>query len=256
MLQLNCSCIVSRFSYFPLKTKSKENQLLPERVEEINLSTEDNKRLQCFLIDNPRSKKIIIYFHGNAGNIYQRIPELIQLSHCTTDVLGVGYRGYGKSTGHPSEKGLYRDGNAAFNYVVNEMNYPPDSIIIVGRSIGTTVAINESMDKPVRGIILITPLTSGKDYARVKGLGILSGIAGNAFDNINKCKKIISPVLIIHGTSDEVIPCFMGNDIFNMVKTDKFFVKIKGGNHNNLEFVNPELYWNSIEQFITATRVD
>lgn len=256
MLTMNCSVIVSKFSFFPLKTNVNDNQLLPEHVEEITLITEDKKKLQCFYIDNPNSKKVLIYFHGNAGNIYQRIPELIQMSCFNTDVIGVGYRGYGKSTGHPSEKGLYRDGNAAFNYVVNEMKYPPDSIIIVGRSIGTTVAINESMDKHIKGIILITPLTSGKDYAKEKGLGILSGIAGKPFDNINKCKRIISPVLVIHGTSDDVIPCFMGDEIFTMLKADKYYVKIKDGNHNNLEIVNPKLYWNSIEQFINTSKVD
>jgi len=250
LLTMNCSLIVSKVSYFPTKTQQKTNLQLQKNIEEKIIITDDKKKLNCIYVNNPKSKKILIYFQGNAGNIYQRIPELIKLSSFNINVLGVGYRGYGKSTGHPTENGLYRDGRSVFNYVNKEMNYLQDSVIIFGRSIGTTVAINVSMNKKLAGIILITPLTSGKEYAKVKGLGIFSGIARNAFDNLNKCKNLLSPTLIIHGTKDDVIPYFMGKEIFENIKGEKYFTKIEDGNHNNLEYVNPVLYWNSIDQFV------
>lgn len=142
-----------------MKTASKEVQPLPLQVKELIITTDDKKRLQCFYIDNEKSRKVILYFHGNAGNIYQRVPELLKLSSFNCDVIGAGYRGYGKSTGHPSEKGSYRDGNAVFNYAVHKLSYAYDSIFIIGRSIGTTVAVNTSMNKAIGGVVLITPLT-------------------------------------------------------------------------------------------------
>lgn len=246
----NCAPLVSKLSFFPKNTPRVAHQFLPPNVKEQIIVTEDNKKLQCFIVKNPVSKNLLIYFHGNAGNIYQRIPELLKISKANVDVLGVGYRGFGKSTGYPSEQGIYRDGIAAFRYAIDSLNYKQNNVFILGRSIGTTVAVDLSVEKDLAGVILVTPLTNAKEYAKAHGLGILSVLAGSAFNNLKKCPNIISPVLVIHGTKDEVIPFEMGKTIFKDIRSEKTFVKIEGGFHNNLEYRGSALYWGSINEFI------
>jgi len=250
MFLIGCETIVNRMAFFPTVTKSVAVENIPAGVKEIYIVTEDKVRLQCFLVSNSSSKNIVIYFHGNAGNIYDRIPELIDLAKTGLNVLGVGYRGYGKSTGKPSEKGIYEDGAASLRYAMETLGYSPDKIFICGRSLGTVVALNISLKKKLAGIILVTPMTSGKEMARSHGFGPLAMFAGDAFNNLKKLPEIISPVLIIHGDKDEVVPWAMGKYIFESLAVSKKMVTIKGGFHNDLEFTNPELYWNSVKEFV------
>lgn len=250
MFLIGCEAIVNRMAFFPTVTRTVTVENIPAGVKEIYIVTEDRVRLQCFLVSYSSSKNIVIYFHGNAGNIYDRIPELIALAKTGLKVLGVGYRGYGKSTGKPSEKGIYEDGVASLKYVMETLGYSPDNIFICGRSLGTVVALNISLKKKLAGIILITPMTSGKEMARSHGFGPLAMLAGDAFNNWKKLPEIISPVLIIHGDKDEVVPWAMGQTIFEFLQVNKKMITIRGGFHNDLEFTNPELYWNSITEFV------
>ena len=228
---------------------------IPIGVKELYIVTEDNERLQCFFVANISSKKLVIYFHGNAGNIHDRLSELIDLSKAGANVFGIGYRGYGKSSGRPSEKGIYKDGFASLKYAQETLGYPPDKTFICGRSIGTAAAMHISAKRNLAGIILITPMTSGRQLAKDLGFGPFSIIAGDSFNNIEKCSQILSPVLIIHGDKDEVVSWAMGKEIYNTLKITKKMITIEGGHHNDLEFENPQLYWNSIAEFINETPV-
>jgi fermentation-respiration switch protein FrsA (DUF1100 family) len=252
MLLIGCESIVNRMAFFPTVTSSRVSEKIPAGVKEVYITTEDNELLQCFFVANKSSKKLVIYFHGNAGNIYERLPELIGLSKAGANILGVGYRGYGKSSGKPSEKGIYKDGLASLKYVLETLGYPPDKTFICGRSIGTATAVHISAKRKLAGIILITPMTSGRELAKHHGFGPFSIIAGNSFDNIEKCSDILSPILIIHGDKDEVVPWAMGKKIYDTLKITKKMITIEGGYHNDLEFRDPQLFWNSIAEFIQS----
>jgi fermentation-respiration switch protein FrsA (DUF1100 family) len=250
MLLIGCEAIVNRMAFFPTVTGSGVIERIPTGVKEVYITTEDNELLQCFIVANNTSKRLVIYFHGNAGNIYDRLPELIDLSKAGATILGVGYRGYGKSSGKPSEKGIYKDGIAALKYASETLGYPPGKIFICGRSVGTATAVHISLNRKLAGIIHITPMTSGRELAKYHGFGPLSVIAGNAFNNIEKCSEILSPVLIIHGDKDEIVPWVMGKKIYDNLNVAKKMITIEGGYHNDLEFINPQLFWNSIVEFI------
>jgi fermentation-respiration switch protein FrsA (DUF1100 family) len=252
MMLIGCESIVNRMAFFPTVTSFGVSEKIPAGVKEVYITTEDKELLQCFFVANKSSKKLVIYFHGNAGNIYDRLPELIDLSKTGANVLGVGYRGYGKSSGKPSEKGIYKDGLASLKYASETLGYPPDKIFICGRSIGTSTAVHISVKRKLAGIILITPMTSGRELAKYHGFGPFSVIAGNAFNNIEKCSNILSPVLIIHGDKDEVVPWAMGKKIYDILKITKKMITIEGGYHNDLEFRNHQLYWSSIAEFIQS----
>ncbi|MFH1213714.1 MAG: alpha/beta hydrolase [Candidatus Neomarinimicrobiota bacterium] len=245
-----CAPLVNMFSFFPDTNHTISSQFLPVTIQKINIKTSDNVTLSCFYLKNNKSNRLLIYFHGNAGNIDQRLPELIDFRNLGVNVLGVGYRGYGQSTGEPTEAGIYKDGYTALKYAKDSLGFPSDSIFICGRSIGTTVAIEVSQKRQLAGIILITPLTSGKDIAKFRHLQLFSPLIGNQFDNTSKCTNIVSPVLILHGTADETVPFVMGQRIFNLIKNPKIFIQIENGHHNDLEKVDPKLYWDSINGFI------
>jgi pimeloyl-ACP methyl ester carboxylesterase len=245
-----CSPLVSHMAFFPDTKDTIPAASLPPDVKEVFIKTGDNVKVQCYLLPLPDSKNILLYFHGNGGNIGQRLPELAQLRKFGVSVLGVGYRGYGKSTGRPSEKGIYRDGAAAFKYAVDSLGYKAEKIFICGRSLGTTAAINLAVEKNIAGIILITPLSTGQQYARAHGLGFIAFLAGGAFDNLSKCNRLKCPALVIHGTIDEIAPFYMGEQLFNKLTVKKQFVKIEGGDHNGLEDKDPKAFWGSIKEFI------
>jgi len=245
-----CSSIVNQFAFFPDTQNIIPAEKLPQGVEEVFITTVDKLKLQAYYVGNPDSERLLIFFHGNAGNICYRISDILNLKNCGINVLAISYRGYGKSTGKPSEKGIYTDGAAAIDYAIQTLGYSLDNIIIFGRSIGTTVAIHISQHKDIAGLILITPLSSAKAQAKAQGLGFLSFLAGNAFDNLSKISNIKSPMLVIHGTDDEILPFSMGREIFDHAIVKKQMVAINGAGHNNLSQVDPSKYWGSIAEFI------
>jgi hypothetical protein len=249
----NCSFLVNRMAFFPDRDYSIPAAQLPLNVKEVFIPTADRKKLQSYYLKSDTGKIVVIYFHGNGGNIAQRLPELMHFYRMGVSVLGVGYRGYGRSTGRPSEAGIYQDGKSALAYAKDTLGFKPAQVVVCGRSIGTTAAMNTAAGQEVGGLILVTPLTTGREYARAHGLGAFSFLAGGSFKNTSRCGKIKCPVLVIHGTKDEVIPYWMGEEIFKkLAASDKKFVTIKNGFHNDLEIVDPETYWNSIQEFLSS----
>lgn len=245
-----CKFIVNQLAFYPDPVDRLSKPRLPPGIEERFIDTDDGVEIQLLYLPSPDSARVLIYFHGNAGNIYHRAPDLLQLQRFGINVVGVSYRGYGKSEGTPSEEGIYRDGEAVFNYVTDTLGFSKSNIIMLGRSIGTTVAINCAKDRAIGGLILVTPLTSGKAHAKAVGLGLISSLAGDAFDNLSKIKDIKVPLLVIHGTDDRVIPFAMGKQLFDSAQTKKQFIKIAGGGHNNLQANYRQVYWPAISGFI------
>lgn len=248
-----CKYVINQVAFHPDNVNVIPNNRLPQGIEEFFVTTQDQFNIHGLYLPVAGSDKALIYFHGNAGNIYHRIPSLTQLQSVGVNVIGVSYRGYGKSEGTPSEEGIYLDGDAVFNYVTEELGFDKRNIILFGRSIGTTVAINTSQHKEIGGLILVTPLTSGKAQAKAGGLGVISSVAGNSFDNLSKMKNVNVPLLVIHGTDDRVIPYSMGKEIFDMAASTKQFVEITGGDHNNLQDRYQQAYWEPIFEFIRQT---
>jgi fermentation-respiration switch protein FrsA (DUF1100 family) len=250
MVMYGCKFIVNQIAFYPDKTNVLSKDSLPSDIKEFFVNTEDQIKVQGLYLPLASSDKVLIYFHGNAGNIYNRIPDLIQLQQSGVNVIGAGYRGYGKSEGSPSEEGIYRDAHATFKYATEELGFSENNIIIFGRSIGTAAALDVSRNSNIRGLMLITPLTSGKAHAKATGLGLLSPLAGDAFNNLSKIKYIKSPLLVLHGTNDRIIPFSMGEEIFDAAQTEKKFVKIEGAGHNNLQSTYRSAYWPPIIEFI------
>ncbi len=248
-----CSCnfVMNQVSFFPGDRETFSEDKLPPDVSEIFIETGDNVRLQAYSFrKKERGRRVIIYFHGNAGNLSHRVKDSLKLFKTGCDVLLVSYRGYGKSSGSPSEEGVYRDGEAALQYAQKNLGFKLSEIIIYGRSIGTTVAVYTAQRRDIAGLILITPLTSAEEFAEERGLSLFKGIAGDAFNSLSRINRVKVPLLVIHGDKDEVVPYVLGLRLYNAYQGTKKFVSIKGGGHNDLQKVDSRLYWSELYKFI------
>jgi len=247
-----CKTVVNKLAFHPDTENVISTKELPEGIEELTIKTDDKVKITSLFLPAKNSDKVVIFFHGNAGNIYHRIPSLIQLRKFGVNVVAVSYRGYGKSEGEPSEEGIYLDGKAIFDYVNSTLGFDYKNIIILGRSIGSTVAINTTQNKDIAGLILVTPLTSGKAQANASSLSSVASLAGDSFDNFSKMKNINVPLLVIHGTKDRVIPYHMGKEIFEAATSEKQLNTIEGGGHNDLQNAYAQKYWTSILNFLKS----
>lgn len=244
--------VINHLAFYPDRRGLPSDEQLPAGIEEIYIPTEDGERLQCYWLPRPSSDRVLLYFQGNSGNIGQRLPGLQILADMGLNVLGVGYRGYGKSSGRPSERGIYTDGRAALQYVTGQLGFSTGRVVLLGRSLGSAVAVEVARKKSLAGVVLVTPLTSGKAMARVHGFGPLAYFVGDRFNNLRKIDQLHSPLLIIHGTEDEVTPFSMGKRLYELAPEPKSFVVIQGIGHNHIGWAGHERYWNAIAYFLRS----
>jgi len=245
-----CIPLTDYLAFHPDDSYILPSEKLPAGTKEIFLETEDGVRIQTLHLENPSSDIITIYFHGNAGNIYHRIDEYQHLLRLGTSVFAVSYRGYAKSEGSPTEAGIYLDGKIAFDHVVTVMGFIPSRVFIFGRSIGSTVATDLAQNKDIAGLILVSPLSSARDQASVMGLGFAKPLVGRAFENDQKIKRLKAPLLVMHGTRDQIIPVDLGRKVFDAAISPKSFHEIKGAGHNNLSNRFAKSYWTTISVFL------
>jgi fermentation-respiration switch protein FrsA (DUF1100 family) len=251
VIVLSLKAIRNKLTFYPDRVSEMSIPASVEYISERQVQTSDGEVLHALLFKHEGIKRpLIIYFHGNSGNLYGRAHYAQQLYEMNYDVLLVSYRGYSKSTGTPSEKGIYRDGEAGVNYAIDTLGVSEKDISIIGRSLGTTVAIDVSQGRDFNAVVLITPLTSGKDMAAAMGLGWIKVLAGNSFNAREKINNIKSKLLIVHGDRDELTPYFMGQELMGLFAGNKKMITIKGGDHNNLQDVDPQLFWDGIEDFL------
>jgi fermentation-respiration switch protein FrsA (DUF1100 family) len=198
--------------------------------------------------------QVVLWMHGNAGNIADRLDQAVQMKRA----LGVSsfmfdYRGYGKSEGRPSEKGLYQDAEAAFRWLTKTKGFEPRHIILYGQSLGSGVSVDLALDEGVNagGMVLERNFTSAADVARSIYFGLPVGLVMSVkLDNIGRIGDVKMPILIIHGVSDTVIPFNMGKELFDAAPEPKTFLPIAGADHSDCYYVAPEKYWEAWRDLI------
>lgn len=202
--------------------------------EEFFLETADGEQLNAVHFKNENPKGIILYFHGNRGNLSRWGVITSFFARKEYDVIVMDYRGYGKSTGEITEKKLYNDAQLFYEYVLTK--YPEDKIILYGRSLGTGIAIKiASINKP-GNLILETPYNTMEEVTR-HWLPIfpVKKLLKFKFPSKDFIKKVSCPVTIYHGTDDRVVPYASGMKLYNGIPaTNKEMISVEGGSHNNL----------------------
>ena len=181
----------------------------------------------------------ILWFHGNAGNLGYQVDDLAALRQWTAaDIFIFDYRGYGNSSGRPSERGFYRDARAAWRYLLTRPEIDPQRIILYGRSLGTAAAVELAANPPdgplPYAVILYSPLTSLGDMAKAVHPRLpLHWLAGGQFNSLARIGGVSRPILIIHSAADEIIPVEQGYRLFAAGPEPKQFLIPDAAGHND-----------------------
>ncbi|MFO0992969.1 MAG: alpha/beta hydrolase [Hyphomicrobiales bacterium] len=203
-------------------------------VEVVNLATQPDEKLIAWYAPAQAGKPTILFFHGNAGDISGRAERFAYYQRAGYGVMFLSYRGYGTSTGSPSEAGLISDANAAYDWLVQH-DVPASKIVLVGESLGTGVSMQLAAHKPVAAIALEAPFTSTADVARLSYWWLPVGLLmKDQFKSIDYVKDIRVPLLVMHGTDDRLIPLQMGERLFAAANEPKEFVAIANGTHGSI----------------------
>jgi fermentation-respiration switch protein FrsA (DUF1100 family) len=206
---------------------------MPE-AQEVELETSDGETLVAWHVPPRGDKPVVIYFHGNGEIVQWRIVHHRALIRDGAGLLAVNFRGYGGSTGTPSEDGLHRDAAAAYAFAA--ARYPAQRIALYGVSLGTGVAVKLASEQPVAKLVLEAPYTSTADVAA--GLFPFVPVRWLMKDQLRSDQwigKVHVPLLIMQGTRDDVIPIRFGERLFALAHEPKQFVRFDGGGHNDLD---------------------
>jgi len=242
--------LVNIFAFHPEPGNLIHPSAIDPSIQEIFIETSDGIALQAFFFPRAETNRIVLYFHGNAGNASMRLPEAVELARLGTNVLLLSYRGYGKSEGVPSEAGVYLDGQAALEFLQSGLGFALDHTIILGRSLGSAVAIELAQHQAVAGLILVTPFSSGRDLAQAMGLSWLAWVTGQPFNSLEKIRQISAPTLFIHGTDDHIVPQELARKLFDQCPSPKEWKSFPGADHNNLVLIAGREYWDTIQHFL------
>lgn len=204
-------------------------------VEDVWLQTSDGTRIHAWWAPAWHATGALLYCHGNAGNLSHRIGNIIRLSTMLgQSVLIFDYPGYGKSDGSPSEEGCYAAARAAYDWLAETKQMPPEQIVLFGKSLGGGVATELALRRPHRALVLVKTFTSIPNMARRSWLTFASAsLVANEFDNLAKIRRCPSPVYIAHGDRDEVIPFAQATQLYAAAPSPKRFFLLKGSGHND-----------------------
>jgi uncharacterized protein len=220
------------------------------RYEDVFFEAADHVQLHGWWVPKAGAP-VFVWFHGNGGNISHRL-ENIKLLH---DLAGVqvfifDYREYGRSQGRISREGTFLDAAAAYRYVTETRGIPAGDIVLFGRSLGTALATDLAIQKPCRGLILESAFTNSSDMAKMLAPFLFDWRPRVPYDNLGKIGRVNVPVLIIHGTDDEVIPVAMGRRLFAAANSPKDLYLIPGAHHNDTYVVGGRAYFERLKGFI------
>jgi fermentation-respiration switch protein FrsA (DUF1100 family) len=250
---LSAACrLETQLIFYPSATIERTPRQAGLDFEDVFFVTRDNVRLNGWFIPHRQARSTMVWFHGNAGNIGHRV-ENIKLLHdrLQINIFIFDYRGYGRSEGRVSEEGTYLDAEAALDFVRSQLGVEPRKIILFGRSLGAAVAAEMANRFDSQGLILEAPFVSIQEMARVVFPFLPIGpLLQTQYDVREKIQKIKTPLLVLHGDRDEVIPFTQGKMVFDAAPEPKKFFTIGGARHNDTYLVGGESYFQQLQSFI------
>jgi len=201
-------------------------------IKKVKIPTSDNIELLGWYHEkNIKDFKTLIFFHGNAGSLENRIHKLNHFQDMNINFLIIAWRGFSGNDGKPSEKGLYKDGESAIDWMLKK-GASERNIILYGESLGTGVATHLAQNKNFAGVILETPFTSMINAAKTFYPYIpVNLLLKDKFENYKKIKNINSPILVMHGEIDQIVPFSMGKKIYEIANEPKYSYFTEYDNH-------------------------
>ncbi len=244
-----------RLIYFPIRDHEVTPTALGLAHEDVRLTTEDGVRLHAWYLPVRQARWVTLVSHGNAGNISHRLDRALLLqARLQSSVLLYDYRGYGASEGSPDEAGTYRDARAAYLYLSEEKQIPPDRIVLFGESLGSAVSLELALAYPAAALVLEAPFTSVPDMARTTIFAPLAPLVRTRYENLAKIPRLRMPLLVLQGDRDEVVPFAQGRRLFDAAPEPKRHFAIPGAGHNDTYLVGGEAYWRVVSEFLESVR--
>ncbi len=221
--------------YYPIRGLEGDPSDVSLDFQDLHLVTKDNIRLHGWFVPSPGARQTLLIFHGNAGNISHRLEWIRLLHELNCHILIMDYRGYGRSEGSPHEEGLYLDARAAYDWWALERGKTGEQLVVMGESLGGSVAVDLAAQVNPAGLILQSTFTSAWDMAKTMfPLGLLQPLTGIRFDSLSKIDRIRSHILVIHGNRDEIVPFQLGKHLYDAAPSPKTFYEVPGAGHNDL----------------------
>jgi fermentation-respiration switch protein FrsA (DUF1100 family) len=219
--------------------------------EWVALETADGAKLSAWWVPADAARGVLLFCHGNAGNISDRLDSIRIFNRLGLSLLIFDYRGYGRSSSHPSEQGTYRDAEAAWNYLIQVRQKDPREIVVFGRSLGGSIAAWVSQVYNPKALILESAFASLREAARDRMLEIfVKLLVPDQYRTLQYLTTVHCPVLILHSRGDEIIPFRHGKALYAAANEPKELVEIRGShNHGFLE--SQPLYEVALDSFLS-----
>ncbi len=236
--------------YYPTQFIEQSPATVGLAYENINFKTEDGVTLNGWFIPHPEAIATILFCHGNAGNIGDRVETILLLHDLKVNLFIFDYRGYGKSVGRPSEIGTYRDGMAAYHYLESRKDVDMKKIILFGESLGGAVATEMATKVKPAGLILDSAFTSIQNISRdIYPFFPIRPLIRTKYDTLSKIKTIHCPVLVAHSKEDDIVKFHHGQELFAAANEPKEFLVLHG-THNESIGMNGEVALCGLAHFI------
>jgi hypothetical protein len=243
-----------RYIYFPDRKLIATPTAVGLAYEEVRFAAADGTALHGWYLPGEAGRPLVVFCHGNAGNISHRLESLDLLHGLGLSVFIFDYQGYGQSEGRPSEEGTYADARGALAWL-RQRGWTPAQLVYFGESLGAAVAVQLALEHPPAGLVLEAPFTSiaamGRHHYLLLHL-LLGWLLDARYDNLAKIGKIRSPLLIIQGEADTIVPPAMSRRLYEAAGGPKTLRLIPGANHNDLLFTGGSAYREAWREFLAA----
>jgi len=241
-----------RLIYFPIGKIDLTPRVYGLDHEDLTLLTSDGEKIRAWFIPAKSPRGTLLFCHGNAGNISHRLDSLKLFYDLGLDVLIFDYRGYGESTGSPTEEGTYRDAETAWDFLVNEKEVSPERIVVFGRSLGGAVAACLAKEKEPGALIVESVFSSVGDIgSEVYPFLPVRLISRFKYNTRAYVQKISCPILVVHSPEDDIIPYHHGRRVFEAAKDPKEFLKLQGS-HNEGFLISGKNYRDGLDRFLST----
>ena len=257
MLKAFVVALEGKFVFFPTRGEDQTPASLGMSYQVVRLETSDGETLVAWQLEPEQPIADVVYFHGNGGNLSVWLPVLASLHTAGLRVLAVDYRGYGLSTGTPSEEGLYRDAAATAQYAARGRSAGASRpLVFWGRSLGGAIAASAARSFSPDGLVLESSFPDKASVARTSPLlRVLNVFGSYRFETAQMLNAFPSPVLVIHGDRDSIVPFTLGRELYEQLSAPKQFVAVTGADHNDLIDPSRFDYWKPVLDFVTGLRV-
>jgi pimeloyl-ACP methyl ester carboxylesterase len=234
--------LLNAMLFFPSRTIAGSPADAGLAYRDLRFETDDGERLHGWWVSRraPRLGHVLLC-HGNAGNVGDRVLHAALLAAAGFDVLAFDYRGYGHSSGKPSEQGTYRDARAALACLLRQPDVDPSRVLYVGESLGGAVAIELALAHPPAGLVLLSAFTSVREMARVHYRLIPAALVPDAYPSLRLIGGLRAPLLVLHGEDDAIVPVEHGRALLHAAPDPKRLRIVPGAGHNDIVSLAGEL---------------